>query len=139
MVRIHHIWSFTSHLLFWNLFSCMYWFGLLHNKKNTFNDIVINNLTKLCNMTCACFYIQNHIFQTQPSFYFWKDIILYAQLWFWWIQTLSKFSLITQEYVIINTQKNVCLNKKKKFQLHLPPEKSKCSNVNKSHNMIIIF
>jgi hypothetical protein len=39
-------------------------------KNNTFNDIIINNLTKLCNMTCACFFIQTHILQAQPSFYF---------------------------------------------------------------------
>jgi hypothetical protein len=38
LIKMHHIFEvlkleFTMPLLFWNIFSCMYWFGLLHNKQ----------------------------------------------------------------------------------------------------------
>jgi hypothetical protein len=50
------------------LFACI---GLdYYTIDNTFNDIIINNITKLYNITCACFFTQNYIFQTSPPFYF---------------------------------------------------------------------
>jgi len=32
--------------------------------------MVINNLTKLYNIKCACYFIQDYIFQIKPSYYF---------------------------------------------------------------------
>jgi len=51
--------------------------------------MVISNLTKLYNITYAFSFTQDYIFQNKPPFYFWKYFILYAQLWFWWIQILG--------------------------------------------------
>jgi hypothetical protein len=64
--KMHHILGilkleFTTPLLFWNLSSCI---GLDYytTNNNTFNDIIINNLTKLHNITCACSFAQDYIF-----------------------------------------------------------------------------
>ncbi len=37
---------------------------------NTLNDIIIRNLKKIYNIICACFSIQEYIFQTKLTFYF---------------------------------------------------------------------
>jgi len=85
----------TSFLLFGIYFlACIGLDYYMTTKENAFYDIVISNLSKLY-ITSVCFFTQNHIFQTKLPFYFWKNVILNAQLWFWWIQTLSKFDLIT--------------------------------------------
>jgi hypothetical protein len=61
----------TILLLFWIKLACI---GLDYyiTNNNTFNDIVINNLTKLYNITWSCSSIQDYIFQTKPPFYSWK-------------------------------------------------------------------
>ncbi len=72
--EMHHILGilrseFTILLLFWICFlTCI---GLdYYTTNNIFNDIVINNLTKLLNIKCACFFIQDYTFQIKPSYYY---------------------------------------------------------------------
>jgi len=43
------------------------------------NDVIINNLTKLYNITCACSFIQDYIFQIETPFYFLKTLNLQNQ------------------------------------------------------------
>jgi len=47
---------------------------------NTFNDIVISNLTKLYNITCACSSMSKTIVFKKNIILLLKNIILYAQL-----------------------------------------------------------
>ncbi len=65
--------EFTMPVLFWNLSSGI---GLDYytTNNNTFNDIIISNLTKLYNITCACSFTQDYIYFLKPQFYFWKNL-----------------------------------------------------------------
>jgi hypothetical protein len=119
------------------LFACI---GLNYytTNNNTFNNIVISNLTKLY-ITCVCSSIQDHIFQIKTSFYFWKNLTLCAQFQFWWIQTLSKFGLYHKD----NKSHHKCTKIIHVFEktscIATPPFNSKIpmlEHTNKSHNMI---
>ncbi len=48
----------------------MYCLDYYTTNNNTFNNIVINNLAKLCNITFAYSFIQDYIFQTKLPFSF---------------------------------------------------------------------
>ncbi len=64
------IFGLLIHLCYFGicLFACI---GLdYYTTKDTFNDMVINKLTKLYNITCAFSFNQDYIFQTKPPFYF---------------------------------------------------------------------
>ncbi len=65
--------EFNMPLLVWNLSSCI---GLDYytTNNNTCIDIIINNLTKLYNITCTCSFTQDYILKTKPQFYFRKNL-----------------------------------------------------------------
>jgi len=108
---------------------------------NTFNDIIINNLTKWCNITYACFFNQNYILKKTNILFLKKSHLVCTSLILISsnIIKIRPYNMITTK-VIIN-EKNIyaCLNKLVLFKLHLQLKKSKClKHTNKRHNMIFI-
>jgi monomeric isocitrate dehydrogenase len=100
----------TIPLLFWNLFYCMYYFELLQTNNNTFNDIGINNLIKLYNITCAC---SNLYFSNRTTILFLKQNYIICT-------TLISTSNIIMQINIpqnISHKLSTSKNKNKKFNL----------------------
>ncbi len=115
--KMHHIFrilklEFTIFGLLFHIFCFgIYFFdciGLDYHitNNNTFCNIIINNLTKLYNITCIFFYSRLYISNKTTNLFLKKYYLVYTSL-IWWIQTLSKFNPNNTRTtkVIINAQK----------------------------------
>ncbi len=132
-------------------FTNLYCFGIFflacisldyYTTNNTFNDIVINNLNKLYHITCACSCIQYYIFSIKTIILFLKKPYLVLQLWFWCIQTWSKFCLIIHKNNKSHHKctKITCVFEQTNFILipHSTAKIQMLKHTNKNLNMIFI-
>lgn len=99
---------------------------------NTFNDIVISILIKLYNITCACFFIQDYIFQTKELFFFLKKPYLICTTLILMdlnnIKVGPYYTRTTKVIINVKKKKTYFFNKLISFQLHLSFQNPKCSN-----------
>ncbi len=103
--------------------------GLDYYTNNTFNDIVINNLTKLYNITRACSFTKDYIFQTKLPFKFWRTSPCMHNFDFDGFEHYQSLALQHKNNKSHHKcTKKKCLYKFILFQLHLLAQKSKFLN-----------
>jgi hypothetical protein len=128
-----YIWSIISFFCFGICLLLFAHIGLdYYITNNTFNDIVISILIKLYNITCACFFIQDYIFQTKELLFFFEKTLPYMHNFnfdgFKQYQSWTLLHKNNKSHHKCKKKKTYFFNKLISFQLHLSFQNPKCSN-----------